>query len=123
MIPSLTVYNANTGALVGSLRLVNVGNGNVGTFTGVLTVTGSLTSIGVQDFAEAWQSEQSRRSSCLLTERWGSQSAQSLTRRNPRRSATLSPSIPVDRPCSDIHSADCSCCFTLRAGSNESVTH
>jgi hypothetical protein len=49
--PSLTVYNANTGALVGSLRLTNVGNVNVGLFTGVLTVTGSLTSIAVQDFA------------------------------------------------------------------------
>jgi hypothetical protein len=47
----LQVYNANTGAIVGSIRLANVGNGNVGTFTGVLTVTGSLTSIGVQDFA------------------------------------------------------------------------
>jgi hypothetical protein len=51
IIPSLTVYNANTGAVVGSIRLANVGKGNVGTFTGVLTVTGSLTSIGVQDFA------------------------------------------------------------------------
>jgi hypothetical protein len=51
IIPSLTVYNASTGALVGSIRLANVGKGNVGTFTGVLTVTGSLTSIGVQDFA------------------------------------------------------------------------
>jgi hypothetical protein len=50
-IPSLTVYNASTGALIGSLRLANVGNGNVGQFNGILTVTGSLTSIGVQDFA------------------------------------------------------------------------
>jgi hypothetical protein len=51
IIPSLTVYNASTGALVGSMRLANVGKGNVGTFTSVLTVTGSLTSIAVQDFA------------------------------------------------------------------------
>jgi hypothetical protein len=49
--PSLTVYNANTGTLVGSIRLTNVGKGNVGSFTGVLTVSGSLTSIGVQDVA------------------------------------------------------------------------
>ena len=49
--PSLTIYNANTGALVGSIRLTNVGKGNVGSFTGVLTVSGSLTSIGVQDVA------------------------------------------------------------------------
>jgi hypothetical protein len=51
LAPSLTVYNANTGALVGSLRLANVGKGNVGSFTGVLTLTGNLTSIAVQDFA------------------------------------------------------------------------
>jgi hypothetical protein len=50
-IPSLTVYNASTGALIGSIRLANVGNGNVGQFNGILTATGSLTSIGVQDFA------------------------------------------------------------------------
>jgi hypothetical protein len=31
--------------------LANVGKGNVGSFTGVLTVTGALASIGVQDFA------------------------------------------------------------------------
>jgi hypothetical protein len=47
----LTVYNAGTGAVVGSIRLANVGKGNLGTFTGVLTATGNLTSIGVQDFA------------------------------------------------------------------------
>lgn len=50
-IPSLTVYNASTGALIGSIRLANVGKGNVGQFTGVLTASGSLTSIAVQDFA------------------------------------------------------------------------
>jgi hypothetical protein len=51
VIPSLTVYNAANGALIGSLRLANVGKGNVATFTSVLTVAGSLTSIAVQDFA------------------------------------------------------------------------
>jgi FG-GAP-like repeat len=51
IIPSLKVYNASTGALIGSIRLANVGKGNVGQFTGVLTATGSLTSIAVQDFA------------------------------------------------------------------------
>jgi hypothetical protein len=51
IIPSLRVYNANTGALIGSIRLANVAKGNIGTFTGVLTTTGTLTSIGVQDFA------------------------------------------------------------------------
>ena len=50
-IPSLTVYNATTGVLVGSIRLANVSKGNIGSFTGVLTVSGNLTSIGVQDFA------------------------------------------------------------------------
>jgi hypothetical protein len=51
VIPSLTVYNASTGALIGSIRLANVGKGNVGQFTGVLTSSGSLSSIAVQDFA------------------------------------------------------------------------
>jgi hypothetical protein len=50
IIPSLTVYNPTTGALVGSMRLNGVNKG-VGTFTSVLTVSGSLTSVGVQDFA------------------------------------------------------------------------
>jgi hypothetical protein len=49
--PALKVFNAANGALVGAIRLANVGKGNVGLFTGVLTVSGSLTSIGVQDFA------------------------------------------------------------------------
>jgi hypothetical protein len=51
IIPSLTVYNASTGALIGSIRLANVGKGNVGQFNSVLTATGSITSIAVQDFA------------------------------------------------------------------------
>jgi len=50
-IPALQVFNATTGASIGFIRLANVGKGNVGSFTGVLTVTGALTSIGVQDFA------------------------------------------------------------------------
>jgi hypothetical protein len=50
-MPSLTVYNANTGALVGSIRLANVGKGNLGMFTGVLAVSGALSSVGVQDVA------------------------------------------------------------------------
>jgi hypothetical protein len=50
-VPALQVFNATTGASIGFIRLANVGKGNVGSFTGVLTVTGALTSIGVQDFA------------------------------------------------------------------------
>ena len=50
-IPALQVFNAATGASIGTIRLANVGKGNVGSFTGVLTVAGALTSIGVQDFA------------------------------------------------------------------------
>jgi hypothetical protein len=37
--------------LIGSIRLANVGKGNVGQFNSVLTATGSITSIAVQDFA------------------------------------------------------------------------
>jgi hypothetical protein len=50
-IPALQVFNAATGASIGSIRLANVGKGNVGSFTGVLTAAGALSSIGVQDFA------------------------------------------------------------------------
>jgi VCBS repeat protein len=50
-IPALQVFNAATGVSIGTIRLANVGKGNVGSFTGQLTVTGALTSIGVQDFA------------------------------------------------------------------------
>jgi hypothetical protein len=51
LVPAVQVYNAASGLLIGSIRLANVGKGNLGSFTGVLSVTGSLTSIGVQDFA------------------------------------------------------------------------
>jgi hypothetical protein len=50
VVPSLQVYNAGTGALIGSLRVANINHG-IGTFTGALNVSGSLTSIAVQDFA------------------------------------------------------------------------
>ena len=50
-IPALQVFNATTGVSIGTIRLANVGKGNVGSFTGVLIATGALTSIGVQDFA------------------------------------------------------------------------
>jgi hypothetical protein len=45
------VGNGDTGALVGSIRVANVGKGDGGSFTGLLIVSGNLTSIAVQDFA------------------------------------------------------------------------
>jgi hypothetical protein len=42
-VASLQVFNANTGALVGTIPLVNVGK-----FVGQLHVTGSLTSVAAQ---------------------------------------------------------------------------
>jgi hypothetical protein len=48
-VPAIEVFNATTGAVIGIVRLANVGKGNVGSFTGLLNVTGPLTSIGVQD--------------------------------------------------------------------------
>jgi hypothetical protein len=35
--------------VIGTIRVANAGRGNVGSFTGVLNVTGALNSIGVQD--------------------------------------------------------------------------
>jgi hypothetical protein len=49
--PSLQIYNANTGASLGSLPLVGSINKGVGTFGGQLTVTGPLTSVAAQSFA------------------------------------------------------------------------
>jgi hypothetical protein len=51
VIPSLQVYNASTGALIGSIRLVGSINKGVGTFGGQLPVAGTLTSVAAQSFA------------------------------------------------------------------------
>jgi hypothetical protein len=50
VVPSLQVYNASTGALIGIIRVANINNG-IGTFTGAFNVSSSLTSVAVQDFA------------------------------------------------------------------------
>jgi hypothetical protein len=42
-VPSLQIFNANTGVLVGTIPLVNVGK-----FVGQLHVTGGVTSVAVQ---------------------------------------------------------------------------
>jgi FG-GAP-like repeat len=49
--PSLQIYNANTGASLGSLPLVGNINKGVGTFSGQLVVTGPLTSVAAQSLA------------------------------------------------------------------------
>jgi hypothetical protein len=48
LVPSLRVYNASNGTLIAFIRVAGINKG-IGTFTGVLNVTGSLTSIAVQD--------------------------------------------------------------------------
>jgi hypothetical protein len=48
LVSSLRIYNANTGVLIVFIRVAGINKG-VGTFTGQANVTGSLTSIAVQD--------------------------------------------------------------------------
>jgi FG-GAP-like repeat len=48
LVPSLRVYNASTGTLIGLIRVAGINKG-IGTFTGGFNITGSLTSIAVQD--------------------------------------------------------------------------
>jgi len=48
-VPSLKIYNASTGSLIGAIVIANINKG-VGIFTGTLNVSANLSSIAVQGF-------------------------------------------------------------------------